>query len=115
MDDQEFLRFTEEAKKHREKVMQEATEKGSYGSKLVAQAARQASSFAENDGLYPALDLERRDWRYKVQQGLRAACVGREDAAASLILMRTVLDNQQTIKRLLYVAVALLAYLAYKV
>lgn len=86
---------------------------GSYGLKHVMRASKLAGTAAENDGLHPT-ENEYGEFRYRVQQGLRAACVGREDAAATLILMQTALDNQRAIKRLLWVSVLLLAWIAYR-
>ncbi|KVD64878.1 hypothetical protein [Burkholderia ubonensis] len=97
-----------------ENVIENHVEKhGSYGMKLVNQAAKTAGVWAQNDGLHP-VTTDFGEYRYRIQQGLRAACVGREDAAATLMLMVAVLDNQQTIKRMLCVALALLAWIAYK-
>lgn len=112
--DREYVEAVQQGKKHQEQMYAETMKKGSYGAKLLAQAARNASNWAENDGLHPTLDVENRDRKYTVKQGLRAACVTREDAAATLVLTSTVLDNQLGIKRLLYVVIALLAYIAYK-
>jgi hypothetical protein len=114
-DEQEFIRVMKEAQDRNDKWYADTMKKGSYVEKLTAQAARQAGDNAKDDGIRPVLDVPRRDFRYTVQQGLRAACTGREDTAAVFILMSTVLENQQTIKRLLWVAIAILAYIAYRV
>jgi hypothetical protein len=114
-DDQEFIRVMNDAQARHDKWYADTMKKGSYVQKLTAQAARQAGDNAKNDGVRPVLDVSRRDFRYTVQQGLRAACTGREDTAAVFILMSTVLENQQTIKRLLWVCVACLIFIAIKV
>ncbi len=130
MDEEEYLRVIKDADARREEAKQEearrqadvrekkarvrATPTVSYGDRLLADAAAKTTLWAANDGLHPTTDPETGDFRYDVQQGLRAACVGREDAASTLILMPTILNNQQTIKRLLWVAVILLAYIALK-
>ena len=101
------------AKSFNEQVADQAKAHGSYGLKQLIQAAEKATIYAQNDGLHPAVG-ENGEFRYRVQQGLRAACVGREDAAATLMLMQTVLDNQHTIKRLLWIGIALLAWIAYR-
>lgn len=115
MEDDEFVQAVEASRKHQQKVLADVLKKGPYGKKVVGKASQMASTFAEDDGLHPTLDVENREWRYTLKQGLRAACVGREDAAALLIVMSTVLDNQKTIKRLLWGGLALLVYIAYKV
>jgi hypothetical protein len=112
--DREFLKAVEDGKKHQEKMFQDTMKSGGYGLKAIAKASRDASTWAENDGLHPVMDLDTRDWKYTIKQGLRAACVGREDAAANLILQGTILDNQKSIIRLLWIAIALLAYIAYR-
>lgn len=94
-------------------IDEQVAKNGSYGLKQVMRASKMAATYAENDGLHPVQE-EHGEFRYRVQQGLRAACVGREDAAATLILMQTALDNQRTIKRLLWVGVLLLAWIAYR-
>ena len=52
--------------------------------------------------------------RYTVAQGLKAAINGREDGAATLVLQRDILIRLDAIKVLLWVVVALLAFVAYK-
>jgi hypothetical protein len=112
--DRQFVDSIQAAKQHQEMVYADTLKKGTYGAKALVQAAKTASDGAENDGLHPELDVPNREWRYTVKQGLRAACVTREDAAATLMLQVVTLNNQQSIKRLLWMAIALLAYIAYK-
>src|SRR5258708_15070226 len=114
-DEQEFMQSMKDAQDRSDKHYADTMKKGSYVDKVMAAAARQATESAKNDGLHPELDFENRGLKYEVQQGLRAACVGREDAAATFMLMHTVLENQQTIKRLLWVCVAALIFIAIKV
>lgn len=114
-EEQEFMRSMKDAQDRSDKHYADTMKKGSYVDKLMAEAARQATANARGDGLHPALDFESRGFKYDVQQGLRAACVGREDTAATFMLMRTVLENQQTIKRLLWVCVAGLIFIGIKV
>lgn len=90
MEDDEFVQAVEASQKHQQKVLADVLRKGPYGQKVVGKASQMASTFAEDDGLHPTLDVENREWRYTLKQGLRAACVGREDAAAVLIVMSTV-------------------------
>ncbi|WP_174909511.1 hypothetical protein [Burkholderia diffusa] len=96
-----------------EQVDDHTQKHGSYGLKLVSTAAKLAANFAQSDGLHPVVD-DNGELRYRIQQGLRAACVGREDAAATLILMQTVLDNQRAIKRLLWAGLGVLLWIAYR-
>ena len=52
--------------------------------------------------------------RYTVAQGLKAAVHAREDAAATFILQRDIIIRLDKIKSLLWFAVAVLLYIAFK-
>lgn len=77
-------------------------------------AAVKSAIWAEQDGLYPTFD-EWNEPRYKVQQGLRAAHLGREDAATTLILMHPVLSYLRAAIRMLWFVVFLLALILWRV
>ena len=79
------------------------------------EASINATDWAKEDGLHPrSFDDDGRPV-YDVQQGLRAAHVGREDAAATLLLMRPTLYGLRAIARLLWVVIALLAIILWRV
>lgn len=81
---------------------------------MCHEASVNSAIWAEQDGLYPTFD-EWNEPRYKVQQGLRAAHVGREDAAATLILMRPVLRHLRAAIGMLWFVVLLLALILWRV
>jgi len=82
--------------------------------KELAVAAKMAKSSIESDGLMPTKG-EYGEWTYTTEQGAKAACYAREDAATTLILQTVSLAHLRGIKRLLLGCVCLLAYIAYKV
>lgn len=77
----------------------------------AAQIARQ--SIREN-GLLPDRD-ESGIHRYTVRQGLKAACLAREDVVATLILQLDILKRLDRNYILLWVVITLLLYVAYRV
>jgi hypothetical protein len=76
-------------------------------------ASRKAESWAKDAGLHPHLSDDG-EYKYKVQQTRRSAHWAREDSAAILILMRSVLYGLRDIRRLLYVAVVLLLMILWR-
>lgn len=80
--------------------------------KELAVASKMAKSGMESDGLMPTKG-EYGEWIYTTEQGAMAACYAREDAATTLILHGMTLAHLHGIKRLLWVCVCLLAYIAY--
>jgi hypothetical protein len=77
-----------------------------------------AAEFAKNQIKSSGLDgevLPYNEIRYTVAQGLKAAIHGREEVAATFVLQRDILIRLDAIKALLWVAVGILAYIAYKV
>ena len=92
----------------------EATKKKSAADRSFTEAAEFAKNQIKSDGL----DGEIRPYcevRYTVAQGLKAAIHGREDGIATFILQRAILVRLDSIKSLLWVLVALLLFIAYKV
>lgn len=82
----------------------------------LAKAALSARDSIKSSGLWPTLDDDGQDV-YTPEQGAKAACHAREDAAATLILQKTQLDHLHSlsgVKGLLWVCIGLLAYIAYK-
>jgi hypothetical protein len=78
-------------------------------------ACRNASLWAEQDGLHPKSYTEWNEPRYSIQQGLRAAHVGREDAAATLLLMPPVLRGLRTATKLLWLIIGLLILILWRI
>jgi len=54
------------------------------------------------------------EFKYSVQQGLKAACFAREDAASILLIQPAILRRLDALKRLAWVAIGLIAYIAYR-
>jgi hypothetical protein len=73
-------------------------------------AAKFARRGIREDGLAGALGADGQ-YRYTVSQGLKAACHGREDAAATLVAQRLTLVRLVRVERLLWVGLALLTIL----
>ena len=74
-------------------------------------AGAYAKRAAKNDGFYP-VPGEYGEPIYSVQQGLRAACHTREEAAAILVIQRTVVRGITVIVLLGLACLALLLYIA---
>jgi hypothetical protein len=78
----------------------------------------EATEFAYNQVKSDGLEGEARphyEIRYTVAQGLKAAIHGREDGIATLVLQRDILSRLDSLKSLLWVVIALLGFIAYKV
>ena len=86
---------------------------------VSAEMGRAAFSARQNlreSDLFPNLN-EVGEWVYSPEQGIKAACHAREDAASTLILQKTQLDHLHRlsgVKALLWVCIGLLTYIAYK-
>ena len=92
----------------------QAAKKRSAAERAFAEAAE----FAKRQIRDNELEGEVRPYyevRYTVAQGLKAAIHGREDGIATLMLQRDILVRLDALRTLLWVAVALLAFVAYKV
>lgn len=85
---------------------------------FVKQAALTAGHAARvgaiEDGLLGTVDAEGK-LHFTVQQGLKAACFAREDAAAGFTIQLVTLAQVRLNQRLLWAALALLAYIAFRV
>jgi hypothetical protein len=96
------------------KKQREANKKKGAAERSFAEAAEFARNQIKSDGLEgevrPYYEI-----RYTVAQGLKAAIHGREDGIATLVLQRDILVRLDSIKSLLWVAIALLGFIAYKV
>jgi hypothetical protein len=76
----------------------------------AAQLARRSTKL---DELLPIRN-EYGDFEYTQQQAFKAACHGREDAAATLQLQRALLVRLDRNRTLLWLAIGLLAFIAYR-
>ena len=76
-------------------------------------AAQYARRSAKENGLLPTRNAEG-EFEYTPQQGFKAACHAREDTAAALQIQRAVLLRLDRNRNLLWVAIALLAYVTYR-
>lgn len=85
-----------------------AAEQAFFGAGLAAHQSAAA------DGLMPSRD-EEGDLVYSPQQGVKAACHAREDAAAILNIQLPALKLLHQVKLLLWGCLAVLAYIAYRV
>ncbi|TWS00691.1 hypothetical protein [Pseudomonas saxonica] len=86
-----------------------------FGKESVAKdfnnAGELAKHWAEQDGLFPRIDAEG-EQHYRIQQGLRAACKGREDVTSLIIVQNAVLRRLQELRVFAIIGLALLAYIA---
>jgi hypothetical protein len=78
------------------------------------EAAYTAKIFTQQDGLVGS-ENEYGEYKWTIQQGLKAACFGREDTAAVVILQQKLLTRLDTLKTFLSLCIALLIYIAYKI
>ena len=87
------------------------------GKSAADRSFAEAAEFAKNQIKSDGLEGEIKPYyevHYTIAQGLKAAIHGREDVAATFILQRDILVRLDAIKSLLWVAVGLLAFVAYK-
>lgn len=95
-----------------------ATQRKANKKKSAAERSfAEATEFSRNQIKSDELEGEVRPYcevRYTVAQGLKAAVHGREDGIATLVLQRDILVRLDSIKALLWIVVALLAFIAYK-
>jgi hypothetical protein len=92
----------------------EGAKKASAADRDFFGAVQSARRSVKQDELLPVRD-EFGELRYTVRQGLKAACYAREDASATLELQRPVLRRLDRIQDTLWVVLAFLAYIAYRV
>lgn len=68
---------------------------------------------AKQNGILPVRD-EHGEFRYTIQQGLKAACHAREDIAATLGIQLAILKRLDRNRNLLCVAIILLSYVVFR-
>ena len=93
-----------------ERQMEQAKAKNSADRDYFG-AAQVAKRGSKADDLMPYRD-EHGEFRYTVQQGLKASCHAREDVCAILVIQQSVLARLDRNRNLLWVAIGLLLYLA---
>lgn len=109
-----WAQVDEENERFFERSMTEAARNGSSADREFFEAGLAARRSVKEDGLM-ARRTENGDLRYSVQQGLRAACFAREDVAGSLILQRAILHRLDGLRKLAWLALGVLVYIAYRV
>ena len=97
----DFLKRTNEAMKN------------SAAHRVFFSATKEARYQARDNGILPGRN-EDGDYWYEVQQGLKAACHGREDISATLQIQLAVLQRLDRNRNILWVVIILLAYVAYR-
>ena len=95
---------------HSENLSAQYAKKGSVNRDWFG-AAHSAAQWAKQDDLHPAID-EYGESRYTIQQGLKAACHGREDIAAILVIQHALLRRLQGLRVLGWACFAVLCYIA---
>jgi len=110
--EQDWRRIDEE----NERLFQQQTEeakKSSAADRSFFTAGQQAHHSVKENGLLPRRNADG-EFEYDLQQGLKAACHGREDVVAVLILQRDLLARLDRNHKLLLAALVLLVYIAYR-
>jgi hypothetical protein len=107
-----WKQIDEEGEQIYEKDMEEA-KKGSAADRDFFTSCQIARNSAKQNGIYPVRN-EYGEFRWTIQQGLKAACHGREDIAAILQIQLALLHRLDRNRNLLYAAIALLGYVAYR-
>jgi hypothetical protein len=104
--------FAELDAKHEEKLEKASYQKGIDGE--FSRAVLLAFRGSKADGLV-ATRGPNGDLQYTQEQGAAAACQGREDAAATLIIQRDVLRRLATLQTTAWSCLAVLIYIAFRV
>ncbi|GFZ66706.1 hypothetical protein PSE10B_32280 [Pseudomonas amygdali pv. eriobotryae] len=79
--------------------------------KEIQKAFDLAKGWAARDGIHPSIDEDGQE-HYRIQQALKAACHGREDTAALVIIQQSVLRRLEQLRVLAIIGLLLLAYIA---
>jgi hypothetical protein len=87
-----------------------------FGKRTIGQDVSEAASFAkgqtQQDGLFP-LENEYGEQRYTAQQGVKAACLTREDVIAVMHIQTSTLRRLKELRTIGLIGLALLAYIAW--
>ena len=111
--DKTWKQIDKENEEFCEQQMEEA-KKRSAADRDFFEAALSARRSMKQDGLFPSRN-ENGELRYTVRQGLKAACYSREDVAVTATIQRSILVRLGSIKSLLWVCTAILAYIAIRI
>lgn len=80
----------------------------------IQRACELAKGWASRDGIHAAIDENGKE-TYLVQQRLKAACHGREDVAALVIIQHSMLRRLDQLRTLAVIGLCLMAYVAVRV
>jgi len=95
-------------RKIRRAKKQSPADRDFYEAALFARRSIRASE------LLPSINTDGK-YHYTVRQGLKAACHGREDIAATLLIQRSILQLLYVVRNVVLVCVPLLVYVAFRV
>ncbi|WP_448228913.1 hypothetical protein [Pseudoxanthomonas mexicana] len=109
----DWHKIQRESLEHNDKMIKEASRQGSvnrdyYGAGIKAKQSIIADELLPSPTPYG-------EYRYSIQQGLKAACHGREDIAAVNYMQMAILRRLQGLRWMGWIAIALLAYIAVRV
>jgi hypothetical protein len=108
----DWKQTAEENERLFENHMEEA-KKASAAARDFFGAAQIARHSARENGILP-IPNKHGEFRHTIQQGLKTACHAREDVAAALQIQLAVLKRLDRNRNLLWVAIVLLGYVAYR-
>lgn len=103
----------EESERLFENHMNEA-KKASAAARDFFSAGQIARHSAKENGILPSRN-EHGEFRYTVQQGLKAACHAREDVAAIAQIQLAVLQRLDRNRNLLWIVIVLLFYVSFRI
>jgi len=92
----------------------EKAKKGSAADRDFFNAAHMARKSTEENGLLP-MNYKDGEYLFTIQQGLKGAVWSREDSAATLFVQRAILQRLDQHRLLLWVVIAILAYIAFRI
>lgn len=107
-----WKQIDKESERLYEKLMGKA-KKTSAAAKVFFSAGQEARRQAKEHGILPVRD-EHGEYRYTIQQGLKAACHAREDISGTLQIQFAILQRLDRNRNLLFVIIILLGYVAYR-
>ena len=110
--EKELGRIDEENELLLQKQMKEAKKSSAADWSFFSAGQRARLSVKEN-GLIPQRNADG-EFEYELQQGLKAACHGREDTVTVLVLQRDILVRMDRNYKLLVGILVLLLYVAYR-
>lgn len=97
-----------------EELLIKAANSGSSAEREFAAACLSARRGARQDELFPSRD-NFGELSYTAKQGIKAACHGREETAAILLIQQVVLRRLQSVRIFNWIFFVLLCYIAIRV